>query len=102
MVALTEKGRGSLGKIKDAVECLRKRGPDSNGTFFQDNVALGHARLSIIDTSAAASQPMHDESGRYTIIFNGEFFNFGEHRQFVIDQGFHLKSNSDTEVLLFL
>lgn len=102
IVALTENGRTFLSKIQEATQCLNKRGPDSSGTFLHNNVALGHTRLSIIDTSDAASQPMSDSSGRYTIIFNGEFFNFREHRQFVIEKGYTLKSQSDTEVLLYL
>ncbi len=102
IVALNEKGLPSLSKIHDATQCLTKRGPDAQGTFIHNHVALGHTRLSIIDTSEAASQPMTDESVRYTIIFNGEFFNFKEHRQFVLDKGYKLKSQSDTEVLLYL
>src|SRR2546426_546246 len=102
IIAFNEKGHTALPTIHHAVSCLDKRGPDAHRTFFHNHIALGHTRLSIIDTSEAASQPMSDESGRYTIIFNGEFFNFKEHRQFVIDKGFKLKSKSDTEVLLSL
>ena len=102
IVALNEKGLASLSKIHDAIQCLNKRGPDAHGTFFHNRIALGHTRLSIIDTSNAASQPMIDASGRYTIIFNGEFFNFKEHRQFILDKVYRLKSQSDTEVLLYL
>lgn len=102
IVAFNEKGKTFFPKMANAVECLRKRGPDENGIVTHNNVTLAHTRLSIIDTSAAASQPMTDASGRYTIVFNGEFFNFKEHRQFVIEKGFHLKSESDTEVLLYL
>ena len=83
VVAYTDQGTSALGKIQDAVSCLNKRGPDSHGVFTKDKVALGQTRLSIIDTSDAAIQPMTDASGRYTIIFNGEFFNFKEHRSFV-------------------
>ena len=102
IVALTDKGKSSLDKIGSAVSCLDKRGPDGKGIFQHNNVALGHTRLSVIDTSDSASQPMNDASGRYTLIFNGEFFNFKEHRKFVLDKGFQLKSESDSEVLLYL
>jgi len=102
VIALTEKGLPALNFIDDAVSCLYQRGPDSYGSFRDGNVALGHTRLSIIDTSDAASQPMSDESGRYTIVFNGEFFNFKQHRDFVLGKGIKLKSESDTEVLLYL
>jgi asparagine synthase (glutamine-hydrolysing) len=102
IIALTEKGIPSLDKIGDALTCLNLRGPDARGIFKHNRVALGQTRLAIIDTSEGGLQPMHDSSGRYTIIFNGEFFNFKEHRKFVVDKGYALKSTSDTEVLLYL
>ncbi len=89
-------------KVEDAVIALSKRGPDSSGTFFHNHVALGHSRLSIIDVSEAASQPFTDMSGRYTIILNGEFFNYEQHREELFKKGVLLKSHSDTEVLLQL
>ena len=73
IVAFSEKSVSSLGKIEDAVGCLHRRGPDAKGIFKHNRVALGQTRLAIIDTSEAGLQPMHDASGRYTIIFNGEF-----------------------------
>lgn len=85
-----------------ALSCLAKRGPDAGGTYRSNSVFLGHRRLSIIDLSEAGNQPMSDASGRFTIIFNGEFFNFRQHREFVKSKGFTLKSNSDTEILLYL
>lgn len=85
-----------------AVEKLKLRGPDGNGVFEKGCVSLGHARLSIIDTSNAAAQPFTDDSGRYTIVFNGEFFNFKVHRDALIEKGHAFRSTSDTEVLLQL
>jgi asparagine synthase (glutamine-hydrolysing) len=102
VIAFSEKGKESLLNIDGAVSCLGKRGPDSRGIFHDEKIALGHTRLSIIDTSPSGSQPMTDASNRYTIIFNGEFFNYKEHRKFVLDKGYALKSESDTEVLLYL
>ena len=55
--------------IDIAIQRLSKRGPDSNGKLFHNKVALGHTRLSIIDISQAASQPMTDSSERYAIVF---------------------------------
>jgi asparagine synthase (glutamine-hydrolysing) len=100
--AFTNKGKESFSLTNAAVVQLQKRGPDGNGTFVQDAVSLGHARLSIIDTSNAASQPFSDHTGRYTIVFNGEFFNFKIHREALAAQGISFKSTSDTEVLLYL
>ncbi len=102
VVAFNEKGKKFFSGIDSAIQCLGKRGPDANGTFSHHHVLLAHTRLSIIDTSSDAAQPMTDASGRYTIIFNGEFFNFKEHKAFVLQHGFQLKSESDTEILLYL
>jgi asparagine synthase (glutamine-hydrolysing) len=102
VISKSEKGNAFLEKISVAADCLAQRGPDGSGIFKHNNVALGHRRLSIIDVSDAGSQPMTDSSGRFTIVFNGEFFNFKEHRNYILAKGAQLRSNSDTEVLLHL
>jgi asparagine synthase (glutamine-hydrolysing) len=89
-------------KFPIALNKLAKRGPDSSGIYINNGVALGHRRLSIIDTSDAGSQPMTDSSDRYTIVFNGEFFNYRDFIEELKSDGIHLKSHSDTEVLLYL
>jgi asparagine synthase (glutamine-hydrolysing) len=86
--------------VTAATMCLNKRGPDHQDVFIDEWVGLGHRRLSIIDTSAIAHQPMWDESGRYCIVFNGEIFNFAELRQRLEARGVSFRSHSDTEVLL--
>lgn len=88
--------------LDQALQALSKRGPDTQvSRILSPHVGFGHARLSIIDTTDCATQPMTDETGRYTIIFNGEIFNYRELRaQFLGDKKFH--SSSDTEVLLDL
>lgn len=95
------------GKIEDHVlekmVCsIRHRGPDDRGCDFyylpQAKIALGHARLSILDLSQAGHQPMLFDN--LTIVFNGEIYNFKEIRQELIDKGHQFKSNSDTEVIL--
>ncbi len=100
IVALNDFGRGTLPKLAAALPTLFRRGPDAHGIYNDVYLALGHARLSIIDTSTAGSQPMSDVSGRFTIVFNGEFFNYIEHRDELIRRGIQLQSDSDTEVLL--
>ncbi len=102
IVAFSKSGIPYLDRISNATECLHLRGPDDKGIYLSGNVALGHRRLSIIDTSHAASQPMSDESGRYHIIFNGEFFNFSIHRKKLEKEGIKFQTHSDTEVLLHL
>lgn len=98
----SEKQHGLLSKVNHSNDLLRKRGPDGGNVFMGRHCALGHRRLSIIDTSDRASQPMTDESGRYTIIFNGEIFNYRELRETCFPGRQNWKSESDTEVLLEL
>jgi len=94
--------RPDAGQVERSLKTLAKRGPDGNGIYYHQNVALGHSRLAIIDVSDAASQPFTDVSGNYTIIFNGEFYNYQEHRKRLEEKGYQFKSTSDTEVLLYL
>ncbi len=95
-------GRVSMIHLARATEVLAHRGPDFQNTVHDDAVGLGHRRLSIIDTSPDANQPMTDASGRYTLIFNGEIFNFSELRRDLESRGVTFRSLSDTEVLLNL
>lgn len=80
---------------------LKHRGPDAEGFFFDPHVGLGHRRLKIIDISEAAAQPMTEEHARFSLIFNGEIYNFRELRsKLEATQTFF--SQSDTEVILRL
>lgn len=83
-----------------ARDALKHRGPDDAGSYYhrENTVALGSRRLAIIDLSAAGHQPMSSEDGRYTIVFNGEIFNYLELKHELPDYEF--RSDSDTEVLL--
>ncbi|MEY4930062.1 MAG: hypothetical protein RI909_786, partial [Bacteroidota bacterium] len=85
-----------------ATMALDKRGPDFQDIYLDEFVALGHRRLSIIDTRSIAHQPMQDESKRYVIIFNGEIFNYRELREDLKSKGITFITESDTEVLLHL
>lgn len=87
--------------IHDALKTLDNRGPDDSGVFEDDNCALGHARLAIIDTSSAAKQPFTDESGRYILVFNGEIYNYKSLQQILKNKSYNFKTHSDTEVLLY-
>ncbi len=79
---------------------LIHRGPDAEGVFIESPIGLAHRRLSIIDLSKAANQPMQDESGNYHIVFNGEIYNFQTLRQDLKASGSRFHTESDTEVLL--
>jgi asparagine synthase (glutamine-hydrolysing) len=102
--AITDKGCSALENIERAKETLFKRGPDGGSAFQRKRIALGHRRLSIIDVSCAGDQPMHTVDARYTIVFNGEIFNYKELREayFTEEEQALLRSNSDTEVFLLL
>lgn len=83
---------------------LAHRGPDDSGFEIELTeggiVALGHTRLAIIDLSSSGRQPMHSADGRYSIVFNGEIYNFKELRAELRSLGHLFRTNSDTEVLL--
>lgn len=100
--AFNEVGRFNMINLARATAVLEKRGPDHQGMYTEYFVGLGHRRLSIIDTSADGNQPMKDETGRFTIVFNGEIYNYKRLRKDLISQGVCFKSDSDTEVLLNL
>lgn len=87
-------------RIMQMMHTLKHRGPDDEGIYTCDNVGLGHVRLSILDLTSSGHQPMHDESGRYTIILNGEIYNYIELKAQLEEKGIKFFSNSDTEVLL--
>lgn len=84
--------------VRRMCQAMAHRGPDAEGIFVDDEVALGHRRLSIIDLSTAANQPFSDPSGRYVLVFNGEIYNFREIRDELKGTGF--LTSSDTEVVL--
>ncbi len=91
----------SYESFKNSLDTILHRGPDSFGIETLDNdVSLGHRRLSILDLSKAGHQPMLEDSGRYAIVFNGEIYNFLEIKKELLNLGYHFKSTSDTEVLL--
>jgi len=99
-----------LRSIKKMTDTLRHRGPDGEGHWINEHgtVALGHRRLSIIDLSSAADQPMQrslfssleGEEKRYTITYNGEIYNYTELRDELYGNGYRFHSKSDTEVIL--
>ncbi|WKN30284.1 asparagine synthase (glutamine-hydrolyzing) [Porifericola rhodea] len=100
--AFNEVGRFHMINLASATDKLSKRGPDFGRSTAVHRVGLGHRRLSIIDTSSSANQPMKDASERYTIVFNGEIYNYRELRQSLQQKGVNFNTASDTEVLLQL
>jgi len=91
----------TLERLRDS---LKHRGPDGDGIWTSSDrrVGLVHTRLSIIDLSPTGAQPMTTPDGNYTIVFNGEIYNYEEIRQRLANQGVTFRGRSDTEVLLQL
>ena len=85
--------------LKKMMERIRHRGPDGEGQYIDDGIALGHRRLSIIDLDAGA-QPMYNEDGSLVIVFNGEIYNYRQIREDLVKAGHTFATNSDTEVLI--
>jgi asparagine synthase (glutamine-hydrolysing) len=89
-------------ELKKMTDSIAHRGPDGEGHWICDEnkVGLGHRRLSIIDLSENASQPMHSSNKRFVISFNGEIYNYIELKEELITLGYKFITTSDTEVLL--
>src|ERR1700731_1017237 len=94
-------GNGST-DLDALLRALRHRGPDDSGQFAVPGAVLGMTRLAIIDPSPAGHQPMLTPDGQVAIIFNGEIYNYREHRNALLAKGCKLRSASDTEVILEL
>ncbi|MBL4757463.1 MAG: asparagine synthase (glutamine-hydrolyzing) [Rhizobiales bacterium] len=82
------------------IETMWYRGPDAQKVEIGPGVGLGHARLSIIDLSHGADQPMYSASGQTCVVFNGEIYNFQELRQELEQLGHSFRTQSDTEVIV--
>ena len=87
--------------VENMTEITCHRGPDDQGIYVDNEITLGHSRLSIQDLTDAGHQPMHSSSGRYVIVYNGEVYNFKRLRN-KIKESNNFKSASDTEVILEL
>lgn len=86
--------------IQQMIQALNHRGPDALGIKKLGPLTLAHARLSIIDNTAAANQPMQDHTGRYWIVFNGEIYNHQKVKAELKSAGHQFNTRSDTEVIL--
>ncbi len=91
-------GNDDVGTVRSMIDRTSHRGPDGRRVQEFEGAVLGHCRLSIIDLSERASQPMVSTDGRYAVVFNGELYNYLELRSQIDDYPF--RTTSDTEVLL--
>ena len=88
------------GLVKKMNDRVKHRGPDDDGVFVDDNISLGHTRLSILDLSQKGHQPMLNKDNNLVLIFNGEIYNFRELRESLKKLGHEFVSESDSEVVL--
>ncbi|HVV04555.1 MAG TPA: hypothetical protein VHC96_10060 [Puia sp.] len=88
-------------RLKEMTDAIAHRGPDGEGFWINPSgeVGLGHRRLAIIDLTLAAAQPMH-YLDRYTILHNGEIYNYLELKSLLQSKGYNFSTASDTEVIL--
>jgi asparagine synthase (glutamine-hydrolysing) len=84
--------------IESVTDSMAHRGPDAAGYFSEEEISLGHRRLSIIDVSEVSNQPFYEASGRYVMVFNGEIYNYQQVKALLPEYPF--KTSSDTEVVI--
>lgn len=89
----------SLSTIKAMTTKIAHRGPDGEGFYVEENIAFGHRRLAILDTSALGSQPMESKNGEWVVVFNGCIYNYLELKAQLKAKGHSFISTTDTEVI---
>lgn len=92
-------GQISTTRFVEMAKAIEHRGPDGEGFFIKDEIALAHKRLSILDTSSKGQQPMFSKDGKWVIVFNGCIYNYEEIKIELKQLGHYFISNSDTEVI---
>ena len=90
-----------LGILKSMTDAIAHRGPDGEGHWVHENIAIGHRRLSIIDLSSDGHQPMLTRDQRFVLSYNGEIYNYRELRLELETLGYCFSSNTDSEVVLY-
>lgn len=100
IVGFTNDIDNSNAVLSKMMDRIRHRGPDAEGKYIDDGIALGHRRLSIIDVSSQGDQPIFNEDKSMVIVFNGEIYNYSEIRQELVSKGHIFRTNTDTEVLI--
>lgn len=98
--AYRPRATADVGAVDQMLDRIAHRGPDGRGLRTAGPAALGHVRLSVLDLSDRAAQPMASRDGRYLFTYNGEVYNFRALRTRLEDVGHHVRSSGDTEVLL--
>jgi len=99
-VFLGEAGPDTAARLDEATASLTHRGPNDRGTYRDERVLMGHRRLSILDLTRSAAQPMIDPASRAVLVYNGEIYNYRELRDELEGLGHRFRSDGDSEVLL--
>ena len=86
--------------LTEMLERIRHRGPDADGRYIDEHIALGHRRLSIIDISEQGNQPIFNEDGSLVLVLNGEIYNYRELREELQAAGHTFRTQTDSEVLV--
>lgn len=95
-----DQSKPTLKSLAAMLSCIRRRGPNHSNFYINGRIGMTHARLSVIDTSAAANQPMHDAELKLTLVFNGTIYNYQALRKKLILVGYTFFSQGDSEVIL--
>ena len=101
IAGILSQNKEQLNCISEVTKSLSHRGPDNEGFYQDNNIALGQRRLSIIDLSNG-NQPISNETGELQLICNGEIYNSPELRESLLKEGHHFKTSTDVEVILHL
>jgi len=102
IIGFTETGKQRFSRIAQCATLLKHRGPDNQKHIIEKDFAMAHARLSIIDLSEASNQPFTNRDGRFTIVYNGEIFNYKELKHQLQQLGHTFYTEGDVEVLINL
>ncbi|HKC68434.1 MAG TPA: asparagine synthase (glutamine-hydrolyzing) [Bacteroidia bacterium] len=102
IIGFTDKGKERFSRIAQCANLLKHRGPDNQKYIIEPNFAMAHARLSIIDLSEASNQPFTTHDGRFTIVYNGEIFNYKALKNELQQLGHTFYTEGDVEVLINL
>ncbi|CAN5517358.1 amidotransferase 1, exosortase A system-associated [soil metagenome] len=97
-----ESPQAAGGRVSAMLQRMRHRGPDGEGGFAFESGAAGMVRLSLVDLSDRGQQPLWSADRKVALLFNGEIYNFREHRKRLLDKGYPFQSKTDSEVILAL
>ena len=99
-VGFIRKKKDSESVMREMLDTIVHRGPDAEGTYFDDKVALGHRRLSIIGIEESGNQPLYNQDKSLVLVFNGEIYNYRDIKKELMAKGYKFTTETDSEVLI--